>query len=524
MSTASFGAQSVVDALVESGVTTFFANPGTSEIHLVSAIDRNPNARAVLCLFEGVATGAADGYARATGRPAAVLLHLGPGLANGLANLHNARKARSPMVVVVGEHASNHLAYDTPLKSDLDALAGYAAKAVFHMQPGDDLAAISRNAAALAVTAPCGPVIIVANADVMWSLPGGKPRGLAQPAHRNVDTPDLPPQQALDFLRGERSAVLLGGDALCAEGISLADSLAQATGSALLVETFNGRHERGEGIPHVDRLPYFREAALDKLASVDRLLLVGSRAPVAFFGSVEGSSVLTRPDAQLLATAETQSPLAMLRRMVALLSKIPAPRLEERKELEAPVGPLTPKAIWAVVNRLMPEGAIVSDESGVTSVGADEAMRGARRHAWLNLTGGSIGQGLPAGSGAAVGAPDAQVLVFHGDGGAMYTVQALWTQARERSKVVNVIFRNDRYAILDYEVKRHGLGVLGEKGASMFSLADPSLDWVSMAQAMGVKASSVATAEEFAAAFEEALATEGPVLIEARVGSGKRSR
>jgi len=523
MSTASFGAHTVVDALVESGVTTFFANPGTSEIHLVSAIDRNPQARAVLCLFEGVATGAADGYARATGRPAAVLLHLGPGLANGLANLHNARKARSPMVVVVGEHASGHLVHDTPLKSDLDVLAGYAAKAVVHMQPGDDLASISRSAAALAMSAPRGPVIIVANADVMWS-PAGEQSRTPTPVHPpRADEPDLVPQRALDFLRDERSAILLGGDALCAEAIALADSLVQATGSVLWAETFNGRHERGEGVPHVDRLPYFREAALDRLASVDRLLLVGSRPPVAFFGSPEGPSVLTRPDAEVLATPETQSPLALLRSIVALLPDAPSPRLEARKELESPSGPLTPKAIWAVVNRLMPEGAIVSDEAGTASVGADDAMRGARRHVWLNLTGGSIGQGLPAGTGAAVGVPDTLVLIFHGDGGAMYTVQSLWTQARQRSRVVSIVFRNDRYAILDYEVKRHGLGALGDKGASMFSLADPSLDWVAMAKAMGITASSVATAEAFAQAFEEALATEGPVLIEARVASGKRS-
>jgi acetolactate synthase-1/2/3 large subunit len=513
MNTSSFGAHTVVDTLVEAGVTVFFSNPGTSEIHLVSAIDRNPFARSVLCLFEGVATGAADGYARATGRPAAVLLHLGPGLANGLANLHNALKAKSPMVVVVGEHASAHLQYDTPLKSDLDAVAGYAAKSVIRMQPGDDLATIMRRAVALTSKAPRGPVVVVANADVMWSPVSDKAMvSPAEPAAQS-HAAELRASQALAFLARGPSAMSLGGDALCAEGIMLADSLAQATGSAMFCETFNGRHERGEGIPHVERLPYFREAATDKLAAFERLLLVGSRPPVAFFGSPEGSSVLSSADAQLLSTEAAQSPLELLRSMAALLPELPAPRPSERTEHESPVGPLTPKAVWAVVNRLMPEGTIVSDESGVSSVGADDAMRGAKRHVWMNLTGGSIGQGLPAGTGAAVGAGDACVMVFHGDGGAMYTVQSLWTQARERARVVNVIFRNDRYAILDHEVKRHGLAPLGDKGASMFSLANPSLDWVRVASGMGVRAVSVATAEEFASAFSHAVQDEGPVLI-----------
>lgn len=525
MGFASFGANVVVDALIEAGVDTFFANPGTSEIHLVSAIDCNPQVRAVLCLFEGVATGAADGYARASGKPAAVLLHLGPGLANGLANLHNASKARSPMIVLVGEHASRHLAYDTPLKSDLDAIAGFAAKAVVHMRPGDDLAAMTRHAVELSLMAPQGPVVVVANADVMWSEAGA---GLgATPAPASVRSPafgdGLAAQEALDFLRRPGAGMILGGEALGAEGISLADSLAQATGCAVFCETFNARHERGEGIPHVERLPYFREAAMDRLATIEHLLLVGSRPPVAFFGGLDGESVLSMPDAEILSSAPAQSPVALLKDMAALLPGLPVPRGSRRSESMPPSGPLTPKAVWAAVNRLLPEGSIVSDEAGVSSVGADEALRGARRHIWLNLTGGSIGQGLPVGTGAAVARPDARVFVFHGDGGAMYTIQSLWTQARERARVVNIVFRNDRYAILDHEVKRHGLGPLGGKGASMFSLSDPALDWNAIAQGLGVGTFTATTAEEFHAALEEALERSGPVLIEARMAAPRRS-
>lgn len=511
-----FGAHQVVDALVEAGVDTFFANPGTSEIHLVSAIDANERARAVLCLFEGVATGAADGYARASGKPAAVLLHLGPGLANGLANLHNAFKARSPMVVLVGEHASTHLAHDSPLRSDLNSLAGYAAKQVFHMQPGDDLQAITRAAVAASCAAPPAPVVIVANADVMWS-----------PVHAPTERPDaldIKPAPTLESsfsiaqaavaLRNGDAALVLGGTALAAECIALADSIAQATGCHVFCETFNARHERGAGVAAVKRIPYFRELAVDELAPYGHLLLIGARHPVAFFGSPGERSELTRPGTTFLQLPPQMPPqmfLAGLRDEVGASAK---PRLVERSVSACPAGPLVPKAIWAVLNRLLPADAIVSDESGVTSVGSDDAMRGAERHTWLNLTGGSIGQGLPVAVGAAIGCPKQWVVALHGDGGAMYTAQALWTQAREKLRVINVIFRNDRYAILEHEVRRHGLPGLGPRGAAMFELSRPTLDWVQLAAGMGMAAAQVSTVERLSEVFQSALAGERPYLIE----------
>lgn len=519
---ARFGAHDVVDALVEEGVNVFFANPGTSEIHLVSAIDQNERAHAVLCLFEGVATGAADGYARACGKPAAVLLHLGPGLANGLANLHNAFKARTPMVVLVGEHASAHLRHDSPLRSDLDSIAGYAAKQVFHMKPGDDLPGVIRAAVAASVAAPCGPVVVVANADVMWSPAPASPVQEPAVAAAKASTDQSPvPTQRKSFvaevaaaLRQGEAALVLGGAALAADSLALADSIAQATGCKLLCETFNARHERGAGVPTIERIPYFRELAVDKLAPYARLVLVGARPPVAFFGSPGERSELTQPGTALLQLPDEDSASDFLVQLADKLGATDAPRVAERNMSAAPSGMLVPKAIWAVLNRLLPAGTIVSDESGVTSVGADEAMRGAERHVWLNLTGGSIGQGLPVAAGAAVGCPDRTVIALHGDGGAMYTAQALWTQAREKSRVVNVIFRNDRYAILDHEVRRHGLPPLGPRGAAMFELSRPTLDWVQIAGGMGVPATNVTTAERFAEAFREALAVQGPSLIE----------
>lgn len=518
-----FGAHDVVEALVAGGVDVFFANPGTSEIHLVGAIDTSEGAHPVLCLFEGVATGAADGYARASGKPAAVLLHLGPGLANGLANLHNAYKARSPMVVLVGEHASAHLQYETPLRSDLNALAGYAAKQVFHMAPGDDLRACIGAAITAATTAPCGPVVMVANADVMWSpsmssASSGSTTVHAAGAPTSMGPSTTEMDQAVAMLQaGSDAVMLLGGDALSEESLSLADCIAQATGCRLLCETFNARHARGAGIPSIERLPYFREAAIDKLAPFTHVLLVGSRAPVAFFAAPGERSELTREGALVYQLPPATSSVTLLRALAHRLATGRLPRLAARAMSPEPAGPLTPRTIWAAVNRLLPAGAIVSDEAGVTSVGADAALRGAEPHVWMNLTGGSIGQGLPLATGAAVAARGKPVLAFHGDGGAMYTVQALWTQVREQVHVVNVIFRNDRYAILDHEVKRHGLGPLGPKGAGMFELARPSLDWVALAQGMGMKAVCVYTAEAFHTRLAEALNEDEPCLIEVRL-------
>jgi acetolactate synthase-1/2/3 large subunit len=508
-----FGAHDVVDALVDAGVTVFFSNPGTSEIHLVSAIDTNEKARSVLCLFEGVATGAADGYARATGNPAAVLLHLGPGLANGLANLHNAYKARTPMVVLVGEHASSHLRFDSPLRSDLDSLAGYAAKRVFHMHPGDDLGAIMRSAAAECRALPQAPVVVVANADVMWSASKGSASPVA--AAPAASAPVAPvAAAAAAVLRSGNAVMLLGGQALSAQGLKLADSIAQATGCALMVETFNARHERGTGVPAVARLPYFREMAVDKLAACKGLVLAGSRLPVAFFGSPGERSELAPPGAEIVDLGPDASALDFLEAIAKAVGAAQPPRAAARAVADLPTGLLIPKAIWAIVNRFMPIGAIVSEEAGVSSVGADDALAGAEPHTWMNLTGGSIGQGLPLALGAGVGRPDAKVFAFQGDGAGMYTVQALWSQAREQADVVNVIFRNDRYAILDHEVKRHGLPRLGPKGGAMFELSRPSLDWVQLAGSMGVRAESVSTAEEFAKVFEQAANKPGPCLIE----------
>lgn len=526
--TSCLGANAVVNALVDAGVDTFFMNPGTSEVHLVAAIDSNELAKPVLCLFEGAATGAADGYARACGRPAAVLLHLGPGLANGLANLHNARKANSPMVVIVGEHSAEHLEFDTPLRSDVAALAGFAAGKVFSLAPGDDIVKTIQAAVAAAMRAPEGPVIVIANVDAMWACISvdhrdaftGAPAKSSEPVQAGLL------EQAAQSLgiAGSGAALIVGGDALTAEAIALAGSVATATGCKLMMETFNAQQARGAGVVAIERLPYFRELAQQKLAPFSLLVLVGSRPPVAFFASPGERSELHAPGSTLIRFDRATASIDILRQLAAMLQADKG-RDAGAGSMDVPLrvlsemysGRLNARSIWASVNVLLPAGAIVSDESGVTSIGSDEAMRTALPHQWFNLTGGSIGQALPVATGAALARPEARVLAMQGDGGAMYTIQALWTQVRERANVVNVILRNDRYAILEHEVKRHGIAPLGPKGAAMFDLTNPSIDWVAMASSMGMCAQSASTAEEFHEALREGLEREGPCLIEARI-------
>ncbi|MBV7483289.1 acetolactate synthase large subunit [Bordetella sp. BOR01] len=520
-----WGAHLVVDALVRRNVDTFFMNPGTSEVHLVSAIDQHPEAKPVLCLFEGGATGAADGFARASGRPAAVLLHLGPGLANGLANLHNARKARSPMIVVVGEHAREHLSFDTPLNSDLPSLARYAAKKVFDLRLTSEIASTVDEAVSEAITAPAGPVVIVANVDVMWS-PAMKASEADPPCiESDASTASMDQIGALAeaVRKGSSTALIIGGTGLSSKGVELADRIGRATGCKVFCETFNAAHDRGAGRPYLERLPYFREHAVPKLAAFDTVVLLGSRPPVAFFASPDEPSPLTRPDTDILALDERTSTIGALAALAGAVEATAAARAEPRVRVDPISGRLNAKAIWAAMNRQLPQDAIISDESGVTSIGADEAMRNAASHTWMNITGGSIGQAIPVATGAALARRNAVVVAMQGDGGAMYTIQSLWTQAREQLHVVNVILRNDRYAILDHEVKRHGIPPMSPKGARMFDLTEPAIDWAALAGSLGVKAMVAETAEEFESCLSGALAVGRPVLIEARLNAKERA-
>jgi len=503
------GAQALVGSLVGAGVDVCFMNPGTSEMHFVAALDAVPQMRGVLALFEGVATGAADGYARIAGRPAAVLLHLGPGLANGLANLHNARRARTPVLVIVGAHATGHVRYDAPLQSDIEALARTVSGWVHTSGTTRELARDAMRALAAARRGQIATLVLPA--DVSWSdggtLAPARPGHSAGPVHP-ADPTLLSPQAML----------FLGGSALTEPGLRAASRISAATGARLLAETFPARMERGAGLPAVDRLAYLAEQAEDQLAGVGHLILAGARSPVSFFAYPGRASDLVPAGCSVTVLAEPdQDAEAALEQLADLVAAGTPPVLAAPAVYPADPGPLTAISLANTVAASLPEGAIVADEANTSGFALPMALTGAARHSLLTLTGGSIGQGLPAATGAAVADPDRPVLCLEADGSALYTIQALWTQAREQLNVTTVLINNAAYAILRMELARTAAGQAGERAARMLDLSGPTPDFTAISTGLGVPAVRVTTAEDLDRELRRAYAEPGPHLIEAIV-------
>jgi acetolactate synthase-1/2/3 large subunit len=511
------GAQALIASLVGAGVDVCFMNPGTSEMHFVHSLDAVPGMRGVLGLFEGVATGAADGYARIAGRPAAVLLHLGPGLGNGLANLHNARRAHSPVVCIVGAHATGHVRYDAPLQSDIEAMARTVSGWVRTSGTTRDVAHDAMRAVAASALDGGQVATLVLPADVSWS-PGG---ALAEPP---VAQPPDPVQEHIvgavaDIARGEsRSMLLLGGRALTERGLRAASRVAVATGAELLAETFPARMECGAGRPAVPRLAYLAEQADAQLAGVDQLILAGARSPVSFFAYPgRGSDLVPDGCAVTQLADQAQDVQTALEQLASLVAPRTEPVLSPAAAEQAGPGPLTVQNLATAIAATLPAHAIVVDEANTSGIALPAALAGAARHSLLTLTGGAIGQGLPVATGAAVAAPDRRVVCIEADGSAMYTIQALWTQAREQLDVTTVLLNNSSYAILRIELSRVRAGPAGDRAASMLSLANPTPDFTGISRGLGVAATRVTTADELQDALREAHATPGPRLIEAIV-------
>jgi acetolactate synthase I/II/III large subunit len=509
------GAQSLIRTLVDSGVDVCFANPGTSEMHFVAALDSVPEMRGVLALFEGVVTGAADGYGRMADKPAATLLHLGPGMVNGLANLHNARRARTPIVNVVGDHALSHKGFDAPLESDIDALNGWT-----HgwSRTSTDPASVGRDAAEAVAAAREGRIAnLVLPADVSWGE-GGVPAAEAAPAAR-TRVADERVDGAAGVL-GENTVLLLGSGATRERGLRAASRIAAATGTKVFAETFPARIERGAGLPAVDRLGYLAEQVQWQLTGVTTLVLVGAKAPVSFFAYPGKASELTPEGCRVHVLAEVGDDVPdALERLADAVAAGTEPVLKEASRPAMPSGDLTPQNWADVIGALLPEGAIVSDEANTSGILVPVATAGAPRHDVLTLTGGAIGQGLPVAVGAAIACPDRPVVCLQADGSAMYTMSALWTMARENLNVTTVVLNNRAYAILRMELARVGVQGAGPKANSLLDLSTPDLDFVAIAQGMGVPASRARTAEELAEQFQRALDEPGPHLIDALVPS-----
>jgi acetolactate synthase I/II/III large subunit len=514
------GAKALINTLVDGGVDVCFANPGTSEMHFVAALDSVPRMRGVLALFEGVATGAADGYARIADRPAAVLLHLGPGLGNGLANLHNARRARVPMVVVVGDHATYHKKYDAPLESDIDALAGSVSGWVHRTA---DIADVAADAAEAIAASRSGSQIatLILPADVSWSE-GAQPAA-TEPAQPPGADPLLAPEvlEVLEVLRsGEPTMILVGGDATRGSGLAAAGRIAEATGARWLCETFPTRLQRGAGVPAVERLAYFAEAAAAQLDGAKHLVLAGAKSPVSFLAYPGMPSDLVPAGCEVHVLAENHGAAGALAALADELAPGTTAALAAASLPQLPTGALTSASAADVIGALMPQRAIVVDESNTSGVLLAQATAGSPAHDWLTLTGGAIGYGIPTAVGAAVAAPDRPVLCLESDGSAMYTISGLWTQARENLDVTTVIYNNSAYDILRIELQRVGAGSApGPKALDLLDLSRPTMDFVKIAEGLGVPARRATTAEEFAGALRAAFAEPGPHLIDAVVPS-----
>ena len=509
------GAESLIRTLVAGDVDACFTNPGTSEMHIVAALDRIAEMRCVLGLFEGVVTGAADGYARMAEKPACTLLHLGPGLANGIANLHNASRAHVPIVNLVGQHPAYHLQYDTPLASDIEAIARPYSRWLKTSASASAVGHDGAEAIVAARTAPGQIATLIVPADVAWSE-GGTVAALP-----SLPRPPLPAggtvERAAAMLgSGLPTAILISGNALYGKGLTAAGRIAKARNAKLLAPYPFTRMERGAGITGVERIQYVREMAVEQLKGFRQIILVGAQPPIAYFAQPGRDSVFTSPECEIYTLANPgEDYVGALEAVESALSPNRTDlAVEKVQQPSSPSGEINLTGLAAVVGALLPENSIVIDESMTSGRGMMAATKGSPPHDWLGNTGGSIGIALPLSVGAAVACPDRRVLCLTADGSAMYTLQALWTMAREGLKITTVVFANRNYAVLKHEFSYLGVGSPGPRASAMFEIGRPDLDWVRLAKGMGVPGVRATSLEGFAKALREGFESEGPSLIE----------
>jgi acetolactate synthase-1/2/3 large subunit len=514
------GAKALIKTLSDSGIDTCFTNPGTSEMHFVAALD-DSDMRAVLCLFEGVATGAADGYARIANKPAATLLHLGCGLGNGLANLHNARKARVPMVNIVGDHAGYHKQYDAPLESDIETVARNVSSWIRTCPSTEQIGADAAEAVEVAYKAPQQISTLILPADVSWGE-----GAIASKADLSPTIDSAPAElirQISDVLltRGKKTAILLGRRVLLEEGLVAAAKISEKTGAKLFCEVFPTRLQRGAGLPFVERIAYLAELAAVQLKGYEHLIIIDTQAPVSFFAYPGKESYLV-PDRCKVhhLVSDDQDALVSLQAIVDTVdARDVKPTLQPANRPALPAGKLNAAKVCQAVGALMPENVIISDEAQTSGLKLSTYTAGCPRHDVLTLTGGAIGQGLPVAIGAAIAGNDQPVIALVGDGSVMYTIQSLWTLMNENLDVTVIVLNNRSYAILNIELERVGAKGDGPKAKSQLDLSKTPIDFVAMAKGMGMPAKKATTAEEFNDALAAAIREPGPHLIDAIVPS-----
>ncbi len=514
------GAQALIETLADCGVDLCLANPGTSEMHLVQALDKVPRMRSVLALFEGVCTGAADGYGRMTGKPAATLLHLGPGLANGIANLHNARKAGTPIINIVGNHPQFHIGYDAPLTSDIDTLARNYSSWIKSCSTAATLAQDGADAYTATLSATPGSqgqiATLIMGADAAWEDSPGPASANAIPNRAKIDSASIE-KIAKVLESGAKTVIILEHHGVCTQALEAANRISNKTGCRIMTGTFPARVEGGAGAPQVERMPYFPEHILAALEGTRHLILVGAQTPASFFAYRATPSRLVPEGCAVHTLARIEEDA------VDALNSL-ADRLQATEQpitrfaladMPKPQGALTNRSMIQAIAAALPENAIVTTDSGAGNA-AHPVCQTAAPHSWLSLTGGSIGQGGPAATGAALACPDRPVLALLGDGGAGYTIQCLWTQAREQLNVTTVIFANRSYNILNVEYARLGVTEVGSIAASLFDIGNPEINWATLAKSFGVPSAVATTAEELHTLIARSVREPGPFLIQAQ--------
>ena len=515
------GARSLIASLVNSDVKVCFSNPGTSEMHFVAALDSVPEMRGVLCLFEGVASGAADGYARMLGKPASTLFHLGPGMGNAIANLHNAQKGFTPLVNIVGEHATHHRQYEAPLTSNIEGYATPFSKWLRVSETAKDVGADAADAIAASQMGVPGIATLLLPANTAWDEGGVVGEKVSFAGPKTVGS-EVVKDAASRLEKAKKAVMLVNGSAIRERGLEAVARIRDKTGAIVYLSTFYPRSERGAGLVEVPRLPYFPDQIYAALEGCDELILVGQDRPVTFFAYPGKKSDCTPEGVEpfkLSTPADDQ-----VGALEALADEVGAPPIDDliddpRNKLIRPEllkGELTPRSAGHAVAAMIPENAIIADESTTSGEASYLMTANAPKHDWLRLTGGAIGDGIPIAIGAAVACPDRKVVNLQADGSGMYTIQGLWTIAREQLDVTTVIWNNRSYNILNLEL--HNVGAAnhaGPKALSMFDLSNPDIDFCALAQGMGVEAMRATTAEEFNDHFAYCMANKGPQLIEA---------
>lgn len=514
------GADVMFEALYQGGAEICFANPGTTEMTMVSALARNGKIRSVLSLFEGVCTGAADGYNRVSGKVPLTLLHLGPGFANGIANLHNARRAGSRIINVIGDHATWHLAYDAPLTSDIESLASPVSRQVIRMASTATIVQDVDLAFAATCEAEGGAATLIVPTDVIDAEASRNAQQLvAQPWSGAVVGEERIAEAKAALAGAQDVIVLLGGNALTEAGVRAGAAVAAHLGGRLLMEPYPAIVTLGGDLPAVERQAYFPDDVIAQMGNAT-VVLAGSLMPISYFGYEGWPSQLVAEERLVrLAGPEHDAVGALLDLGEALGARTLA--VQAAAEPSAPTADrgaaLTPPLVVEELLAQLPHDAIISLEGSTLGGPWLRNAHRARRHRVITNTGGAIGQGLPCAVGAALAEPEARVVSLQSDGSAQYTLQALWTMAREKLPVTVIMAANHRYAILQTELTRAEAPLDDAVIAGLTLLDNPRVDWTALAAGYGVKAVRVTTTGELEAALAEGLAHDGPMLIQAEL-------